>query len=137
MYKAGKVKYRYLPLFLLVAVFFNAYTVFPKVYILKNEKVKATIIKYKDESIMYCDYDLEEGKYIIELKDNFNIDKVITNAKGYLPIHIKENKLKAINFYKEYFQKNIDNYEGYDIICMKSNDYKEYKIIFGKIFRIR
>ncbi|QBD85453.1 ComEC/Rec2 family competence protein [Clostridium tetani] len=137
MYKAGKVKYRYLPLFLLVAVFFNKYTVFPKVYILKNEKVKATIIKYKDESIMYCDYDLEEGKYIIELKDNFNIDKVITNAKGYLPIHIKENKLKAINFYKEYFQKNIDNYEGYDIICMKSNDYKEYKIIFGKIFRIR
>ncbi|RXI71092.1 ComEC/Rec2 family competence protein [Clostridium tetani] len=137
MYKAGKVKYRYLPLFLLVAVFFNAYTVFPKVYILKNEKVKASIIKYKDESIMYCDYDLEEGKYIIELKDNFNIDKVITNAKGYLPIHIKENKLKAINFYKEYFQKNIDNYEGYDIICMKSNDYKEYKIIFGKIFRIR
>ncbi|BDR65018.1 ComEC/Rec2 family competence protein [Clostridium tetani] len=137
MYKAGKVKYKYLPLFLLVAVFFNAYTVFPKVYILKNEKVKATIIKYKDESIMYCDYDLEEGKYIIELKDNFNIDKVITNAKGYLPIHIKENKLKAINFYKEYFQKNIDNYEGYDIICMKSNDYKEYKIIFGKIFRIR
>lgn len=137
MYKAGKVKYKYLPLFLLVAVFFNAYTVFPKVYILKNEKVKATIIKYKDESIMYCDYDLEEGKYIIELKDNFNIDKVITNAKGYLPIHIKENKLKAINFYKEYFHKNIDNYEGYDIICMKSNDYKEYKIIFGKIFRIR
>ncbi|RXI50095.1 ComEC/Rec2 family competence protein [Clostridium tetani] len=137
MYKAGKVKYKYLPLFLLVAVFFNAYTVFPKVYILKNEKVKASIIKYKDESIMYCDYDLEEGKYIIELKDNFNIDKVITNAKGYLPIHIKENKLKAINFYKEYFHKNIDNYEGYDIICMKSNDYKEYKIIFGKIFRIR
>ncbi|CDI50225.1 ComEC/Rec2 family competence protein [Clostridium tetani] len=137
MYKAGKVKYKYLPLFLLVAVFFNKYTVFPKVYILKNEKVKATIIKYKDESIMYCDYDLEEGKYIIELKDNFNIDKVITNAKGYLPIHIKENKLKAINFYKEYFHKNIDNYEGYDIICMKSNDYKEYKIIFGKIFRIR
>ncbi|RYU98419.1 ComEC/Rec2 family competence protein [Clostridium tetani] len=137
MYKAGKVKYKYLPLFLLVAVFFNAYTVFPKVYILKNEKVKATIIKYKDESIMYCDYDLEEGKYIIELKDNFNIDKVITNAKGYLPIHIKENKLKAINFYKEYFHKNIDNYEGYDIICMKSNDYKEYKIIFEKIFKIR
>ncbi|RXM67507.1 ComEC/Rec2 family competence protein [Clostridium tetani] len=137
MYKAGKVKYKYLPLFLLVAVFFNAYTVFPKVYILKNEKVKASIIKYKDESIMYCDYDFEERKYIIDKKDNFNIDKVITNAKGYLPIHIKENKLKAINFYKEYFHKNIDNYEGYDIICMKSNDYKEYKIIFGKIFRIR
>lgn len=137
MYKAGKTKYKYLPLFLLIAVFFNMYMIFPKVYLLKNKKVNATIIKYRDKSIMYCNYDIEEGKYIMELKDNFNIDKVITNEKEQLPIYIRENKLKAISFYKEYFYKNIDNYKGYDIICMKSNDYKEYKIVFGKIFRIR
>lgn len=136
MYKIGKTKYKYLPLFLLIAVFFNIYTIFPKVYLLKNEKVEATIIKYRDKSMMYCDYDIEEGKYIMELKDNFNIDKVITNGKEHLPIYIRENKFKAINSYREYFYKNIDNYKGYDIICMKSNDYKEYKIILGKIFRI-
>lgn len=137
MYKVGKRKYKYLPLFLLVGVFLNIYTIFPKVYILTNEKVKAIIIKYKDESIMYCDYNIEEGKYIMELKDNFNVNKVITNTNEYLPLYIKENKLKSINSYKNYFYENINNCRGYDIICMKSNNYNEYKIIFGKIFRIR
>ncbi|MBU5268416.1 ComEC/Rec2 family competence protein [Clostridium cochlearium] len=137
LYKTGKIKYKYLPLFLLVAVFFNMYTIFPKIYILKNEKINATIIKYKDKSIMYCDYDIENGKYVLEIKDNFNIDKVIQNYNQYIPVYIKENKLKSINYYKEYFQQNINNYDSYDIICMKSNDYKEYRIVFGKIFKIR
>ncbi|MEL5865378.1 hypothetical protein [Clostridium cochlearium] len=113
------------------------YTIFPKIYILKNEKINATIIKYKDKSIMYCDYDIENGKYVLEIKDNFNIDKVIQNYNQYIPVYIKENKLKSINYYKEYFQQNINNYDSYDIICMKSNDYKEYRIVFGKIFKIR
>ncbi|SDK96624.1 competence protein ComEC [Clostridium cochlearium] len=137
LYKTGKIKYKYLPLFLLVAVFFNMYTIFPKIYILKNKKINATIIKYKDKSIMYCDYDIENGKYVLEIKDNFNIDKVIQNYNQYIPVYIKENKLKSINYYKEYFQQNINNYDSYDIICMKSNDYKEYRIVFGKIFKIR
>lgn len=137
LYKTGKIKYKYLPLFLLVSVFFNMYTIFPKIYILKNKKINATIIKYKDKSIMYCDYDIENGKYVLEIKDNFNIDKVIQNYNQYIPVYIKENKLKSINYYKEYFQQNINNYDSYDIICMKSNDYKEYRIVFGKIFKIR
>lgn len=114
MYKHGYKKYKYLPVFILIAMLIKGYNFIPQVYYFGFYNGEGIVVKYKTESIMICNYEQSSAKDVINLKEEFDIDKVITNPH--------ENSLVKIN--NDFFIKVIGNKDSYINIGIYDKDKK-------------
>ncbi|MEW9096681.1 MAG: ComEC/Rec2 family competence protein [Clostridiaceae bacterium] len=137
MIKRGVVKFKALPLISFLLIFINTYSLFPSIYFINNEYVNGAVIRYNNECVMVCNYDLEKGKEVIEIKESFNATKVITDIKDSDSIYIKnyetnvlfeEDRVSGIKLKK----KN----KTFLVISEEERDHW-YKIIFGRVVKWR
>lgn len=127
-YSYGYKKYKYVPLFLLFFMAIQSYEFIPKIYYIDLGKSQAFIIKYKTESIMICNYEQNQAKSIINLKEEMKVNKVISNVDENYIIKLNDNFYIKIIPYYEYGKINICVYKGKYKFAFINNDFNTKEI---------
>ncbi|WP_169735820.1 ComEC/Rec2 family competence protein [Clostridium lundense] len=139
MIKHGKHKFKYLPIMAVITLILSYFTIFPEIYLINNTGINAAIIKYNTHCLMICNYDLEKGREVINIKEQFNPDKIVTNVNNDFKIKINKIVIELFNDGKKIdtlsIKKHKDKLIYYDIIDMKERAY--YKIMFDKVYKRR
>lgn len=139
MLKHEKYRFKYLPIMAVTTLFISYFTLFPEIYLVNNSGVSAVIIRYNTQCIMLCNYDLEKGREVINIKEQFNPNRVITNIDNNFKIKINKFLIELFNDGSDIksmsIKKHKDNLIYYDIIDVKEKAY--YKIVFGKVYKWR
>ncbi|WP_315116892.1 ComEC/Rec2 family competence protein [uncultured Clostridium sp.] len=137
MIKRGVVKFKALPLMSFLLIFINTYSLFPSVYFIDNQYVNGAIIRYNNECVMVCNYDLQKGKEVIKIKENFNATRVITDVKDSDYIYIRNYKTNILFEENEVSSIKLSRKnKTFLVIPEKERDYW-YKIIFGRVIKWR
>lgn len=81
LYKKGYNKIKYFPLILLIAVFFQSYSIFTSVKLINWKGGEAIIINKGIKRVMVCNYDCIYSSWVVDLRDKMAVDKIITNPE--------------------------------------------------------
>lgn len=137
----GKDKFKYLPIMAVSTLFLSYYTIFPEVHFVNYPGVNTAIIKYSRQCIMLCNYNLENGKEVINIKERYNPNRIITNKSDNFKVKINNSTIELLNKGSEINSISIKNRKGkllyYDIINGWENEHISYKIILGKVCKWR
>jgi competence protein ComEC len=97
MYNQGYQGYKYLPILIVLLMLFRNYSFVPQIYYTQFTQGEGVVLKYKNHSIMICNYDEKSAKEVIKLKEEMNVDKVISNYNTGSVVEVGKNLyLKAI-----------------------------------------
>lgn len=136
MVRKGRDKFKFLPLISFIVILFNIITIFPTINFINNEYVKGAIIRYNSECIMVCNYNLEQGKELTDIKDRYKVAKVITDIEKNFEINLKKYKANIIYGQEDILGIKFKKKNDTLFIPADKGD-NTYRIIFGRIFRWR
>ncbi|NFS26067.1 ComEC/Rec2 family competence protein [Clostridium sporogenes] len=133
LYTHGYKKVKYMPLSCIILLILFNYTFFPTIDFYREKDYNITVVKYKFDTIMICNYESDVGKEILKIKNQVKPDKVITNIENNTQIKLYKNfKIHILNSEREnnYYNKRlIENNEKYsDLHILLKN--KNKNIIF-------
>ncbi|WP_251861850.1 ComEC/Rec2 family competence protein [Clostridium sp. Marseille-Q2269] len=126
LFNNGYKNTKYLPLTCIIFFILFNYTFFPSVDFYREKDYNITVVKYKFKTIMLCDYENNASKNILNVKEQVNPDKVITNIKNNEKINVDKNlKVYVLNNGKERSTydkaKNQDKYRNIDVLLKNKN----------------
>lgn len=127
-YKHGYKKFKYMPAFILIMMLCSKYSFLPQIYYTKFLNGEAVIIKYKMDTTMICNYDHPSAKKVIAIKEEMNVNKIITNPQKSSMITLDSGlSLQIIPYYKSN-SINIGLIEGNTKLMLINSDVKRYDI---------
>jgi competence protein ComEC len=98
LYRSGYKKIKYFPIIFLIGVFLESYSFFTEITALNFENGQSIIISNKNDKIMFCSYDLLHWKWIDDIKEHVNLDKLVTNPREKTIYKIDKNKFLKLDF---------------------------------------
>lgn len=128
LYKHGYKNVKYMPLSCIMFLILFNYTFFPSIDFYREKDYNITVVKYKFDTIMLCNYESNAGKNILRVKQQVKPDKVITNIKNNTKINLDKNLKvyilsceKEPNFYNERSMENENKYSKINILLKNKN----------------
>ncbi|BAH05856.1 ComEC/Rec2 family competence protein [Clostridium kluyveri] len=111
MYRYGHKSFKYIPAICAVLVFFQSYNFFPTITFMNNNNGEAVIIRKGFNKVFICNYDYINTRWISDIKDNEQIEKIVTNPEKnficrldkhiYLKVYDNLDTSMKIKFYDE------------------------------------
>ncbi|APF26370.1 hypothetical protein NPD7_103 [Clostridium sporogenes] len=128
LYKHGYKNVKYMPLSCIMFLILFNYTFFPSIDFYREKDYNITVVRYKFDTIMLCDYESNASKNIFKIKHEVKPDKVVTNIKNNTKINLDENlKIYILSCEKEpnsYNERSIENkgkYSNVNILLKNKN----------------
>lgn len=101
---------------------------FPSIDFYREKDYNITVVRYKFDTIMLCNYESNASKDILKIKHQVKPDKVVTNIKNNTKINLDRNlKIyilsckKEPNFYNERSIENKGKYSNVNILLKNKN----------------
>ncbi len=91
LYKHGYKNVKYMPLSCIMFLILFNYTFFPSIDFYREKDYNITVVRYKFDTIMLCDYESNASKNILKIKHQVKPDKVVTNIKNNTKINLDKN----------------------------------------------
>ena len=133
LYKHGYKNVEYMPLSCIMLLILFNYTFFPSIDFYREKDYNITVVRYKFDTIMLCDYESNASKNILKIKHQVKPDKVVTNIKNNTKINLDKNlKIYILSGEKEpncYNERSIENKEEYSNVNILLKN-KNKNIIF-------
>ncbi|NFP64852.1 ComEC/Rec2 family competence protein, partial [Clostridium botulinum] len=128
LYKHGYKNVKYIPLSCIMFLILFNYTFFPSIDFYREKDYNITVVRYKFDTIMLCNYESNASKDILKIKHQVKPDKVVTNIKNNTKINLDRNlKIyilsckKEPNFYNERSIENKGKYSNVNILLKNKN----------------
>ena len=108
-------------------ILFN-YSFFPTIDFYREKDYNITVVKYKFNTIMICNYESNAAKDILKIKNQVRPDKVITNVENNTKIKLYKNlKIHILNseiendYYNKKLVENNARYRNLFILLKNKN----------------
>lgn len=121
LYRAGYKKIKYLPAIVLIAIFIQNYSFVTEITFLNFKSGEAVILNNGSKKFMMCNYDSFSSKWVTNIRDSMNIDKIVTNPSENYIYKLNNNSFLIINSQN----KN-------ELIIKLSNKNKEINFVLNK-----
>jgi competence protein ComEC len=92
LYFRGYNKLKTLPIFVVVLLFLQTYSIFPEVDILSSQYLNGVYLKYRSESILVCNYEDKGATYLMNLKTSLRVNKIVTNPNSNCSINFNKSE---------------------------------------------
>lgn len=139
-YKKGYKEAAYYPGLLILFLAISSYSIFPKIHYKKLQEGTAILIKYKGQSVLICSYKSSKPIDIYKLKDEFMVNKVLSNPEKPSIINISDMvaKVYPVESNEKYNNMEIVFKDGlYPIKNKYVGEYSDlYVIILNRLFRL-
>lgn len=97
LYKSGYKKIKYLPAAVLIAVFIQNYSFITEITFLNFKSGEAVILNNGSKKFMMCNYDSFSSKWVTNIRDSMNVDKIVTNPSQNYIYKLNNNSFLNIN----------------------------------------
>lgn len=115
LYLRGYKKMKTLPVFIIILLFIQTYSIFPEVNFISSQYLDAIYLKYGNKSVLVCNYEDKGATNLMNLKTTLRVDKVVTNPKSSCSVNfnklehfdiIKNRDNELLNLYYSFKNKN-------------------------------
>ncbi|WP_368488519.1 ComEC/Rec2 family competence protein [Clostridium sp. BJN0013] len=124
MCRYGYKKFKYVPAICAVLIFFQSYNFFPTITFMNNSNGEAVIMKKGFDRFFICNYDYINTQWIRNIKDNEQIEKIVTNPEKNFVYRLDEHM----------YLKVCDNLDTSMKIKFYNED-KEFNFLLTKYYK--
>ncbi|OOO62598.1 competence protein ComEC, partial [Clostridium tepidum] len=128
LYNHGYKNIKYMPLNCIILLILFNYSFFPTIDFYREKDYNITVVKYKFNTIMICNYESNAAKDILKIKNQVRPDKVITNVENNTKIKLYKNlKIHILNseiendYYNKKLVENNARYRNLFILLKNKN----------------
>lgn len=95
LFHKGYKKLKYLPMLVVLLLYFNLYSFFPKVHYFNIKDNSCFVLEYKYDRIMFCDKNIRDEYVFLQLKDQYKINKIIWEEDDQYALAIANGYFKS------------------------------------------